>query len=633
MIKRVLSLLMTVIMIVSCPAAVPARETEGPSHQIEKNTYPLHFFTTESALENGFPLYFVDGAKDLPFTDLKDWTDLVNVLSVSEDTPYVTMSVNNEGDQVTLLRDNGSSLVCDFSKGTLLFDDYLAFQQNTNKLYIDIASITVDKMLEGETYLRATDNRLRRGSELLVNLKKYDIPMIMQDGKYLLPLQTISSLSFTESSVGVYFNQESLNFTHITNINDPDTALLNALFNEDLLTTELRREAEENSETFREELEYIIEAISKTEEGKAAIEEIRSQQTPSLSDICLSGPKGPRSDALTKYGYAELCMELDLNYGLKSAHHIDSFGEFFAQTGLTEKLLNPDPSVADSAIGELTEYWLDDLHSAYIARSYLSEGSKTNAWEPGYSTVSDSAKGRQLAKIRQEYPDSTKPYYEVGDTAYVTFDKFISGTAENPDPDYYALAQEDELPDDTMGQIILAHRQITRENSPIKNVVLDLSANSGGDANAAVFVLCWFLGDAPSSISYMATGSESTMSYQADVNLDHEFNEEDTISDLNLFCLISSQSFSCANLVPWAFKEDGRVTLLGKTSGGGSCVVRPLTTAWGTSFKISGSSQISFVKNGAYYDVDQGVEPDFTIMDYNHFYDREALTKYISELF
>lgn len=306
MIKRVLSLLMTVIMIVSCPAAVPARETEGPSHQIEKNTYPLHFFTTESALENGFPLYFVDGAKDLPFTDLKDWTDLVNVLSVSEDTPYVTMSVNNEGDQVTLLRDNGSSLVCDFSEGTLLFDDYLAFQQNTNKLYIDIASITVDKMLEGETYLRATDNRLRRGSELLVNLKKYDIPMIMQDGKYLLPLQTISSLSFSESSVGVYFNQESL---------------------------------------------------------------------------------------------------------------------------------------------------------------------------------------------------------------------------------------------------------------------------------------------------------------------------------------ISSQSFSCANLVPWAFKEDGRVTLLGKTSGGGSCVVRPLTTAWGTSFKISGSSQISFVKNGAYYDVDQGVEPDFTIMDYNHFYDREALTKYISELF
>ena len=131
----------------------------------------------------------------------------------------------------------------------------------------------------------------------------------------------------------------------------------------------------------------------------------------------------------------------------------------------------------------------------------------------------------------------------------------------------------------------------------------------------------------------MATGTESTMSYQADVNLDHEFDEKDTISNLNLFCLTSSQSFSCANLVPWAFKEDGRVTLLGKTSGGGSCVVRPLTTAWGTSYQISGASQISFVKNGAYYDVDQGVDPDYTIRDYNHFYDREALTEYINGLF
>ena len=98
-------------------------------------------------------------------------------------------------------------------------------------------------------------------------------------------------------------------------------------------------------------------------------------------------------------------MELDLNYGLKSAHHIDSFGEFFAQTGLAEKLLNPAPSVTDGAIGELTEYWLNDLHSAYIARSYLSEGCKTNAWDPGYSTVSDSAKGQQLAKIRDKYPE------------------------------------------------------------------------------------------------------------------------------------------------------------------------------------------------------------------------------------
>ena len=39
------------------------------------------------------------------------------------------------------------------------------------------------------------------------------------------------------------------------------------------------------------------------------------------------------------------------------------------------------------------------------------------------------------------------------------------------------------------------------------------------------------------------------------------------------------------------------------------------------------------LKNGAYYDVDQGVEPDFIIMSYENFYDREALADYIDRLF
>jgi len=103
--------------------------------------------------------------------------------------------------------------------------------------------------------------------------------------------------------------------------------------------------------------------------------------------------------------------------------------------------------------------------------------------------------------------------------------------------------------------------------------------------------------------------------------------------DINLYCLISPVSFSSGNLVPWVLKADGRVTLLGKTSGGGSCMIGDRTTAWGTSFHISSYSRLSFVKNGAYYDVDKGVEPDHVIDSYDHFYDREALTEYIHSLY
>ena len=42
------------------------------------------------------------------------------------------------------------------------------------------------------------------------------------------------------------------------------------------------------------------------------------------------------------------------------------------------------------------------------------------------------------------------------------------------------------MPVDTISIIINAHRQITRGNSPIKNVVVDLSCNGGGQAAAAV---------------------------------------------------------------------------------------------------------------------------------------------------
>ena len=53
----------------------------------------------------------------------------------------------------------------------------------------------------------------------------------------------------------------------------------------------------------------------------------------------------------------------------------------------------------------------------------------------------------------------------------------------------------------------------------------------------------------------------------------------------------------------------------------------------GDKFRLSGSDRLSFVKNGSYYDVDRGVDPDHIIDTYEHFYDREALTEYIHTLY
>lgn len=52
-----------------------------------------------------------------------------------------------------------------------------------------------------------------------------------------------------------------------------------------------------------------------------------------------------------------------------------------------------------------------------------------------------------------------------------------------------------------------AHAQITRENSPIENVVLDLSLNTGGALDAAVFTIAWFLGECNLQFTDAITGA------------------------------------------------------------------------------------------------------------------------------
>lgn len=41
---------------------------------------------------------------------------------------------------------------------------------------------------------------------------------------------------------------------------------------------------------------------------------------------------------------------------------------------------------------------------------------------------------------------------------------------------------------------------------------------------------------------------------------------------------------------------------------------------------------MSFFKNGSFYNIDQGVEPDVYLSHLSSFYDRETLTKFINGL-
>ena len=242
---------------------------------------------------------------------------------------------------------------------------------------------------------------------------------------------------------------------------------------------------------------------------------------------------------------------------------------------------------------------------------------------------------RQCLDDNLEPAESEMTLYFVngGDTAFITFDSF---SMEYSDVKEYYRLEKIDPEKDTFQLISYANQQIKRENSPVKNIVLDLSLNGGGTADAAVFVISWFTGEALLALRDTLTGSETITSYYADVNLDGKSKgeAEDTVSggDYNLYCLISGNSFSCGNLVPAAFRATGTVTLIGRRSGGGSCVVLPCTSASGAVFAISGPKQLAAVLNGSFYNIDEGIDPDFILSRPESFYDRPALAEYIHSL-
>ena len=232
-------------------------------------------------------------------------------------------------------------------------------------------------------------------------------------------------------------------------------------------------------------------------------------------------------------------------------------------------------------------------------------------------------------------------YEEVGDTAFITFDNF---EFKRSPEEYYELEDPDN-PQDTAELILYAHRQVTRPDSPIKNIVLDLSVNIGGNSDAAIVVASWFTGEARIALRDPNTGAETIASYRTDLNLNgialtnpdggaERYDPGDSVSGgkYKLFCLISPVSFSSANLVPAIFEQAGNITLIGQRTGGGSNAVLPATSASGTLFQISGNLQIATLRNGAFYNVDKGIEPHVRLNYPESFYDRESLVEMIHNL-
>ncbi len=508
--------------------------------------------------------------------------DIMNEMQAEGEPQDITFSM--EGSVGTLTQPDGYTCDFDCDKDTIHFLDYDAYMRpSEGNFLIDMLGSdgTVDDDGTVHYFARMNNSYERYGKEVTINAGDYGVDFIAQDGNCYVPMQTLSDILLSFYGANIFYNGEVAIVASSKAFGDnPDNAT-------------------------------------------------------DLADMYYSVEPHDRSEAMAQFSYNELCLVLDTLYGLKDNHGITSFKDLAEDTGLVKGLTSTDSVAADEALYKLLEHHLDDQHTGF---NFPSPGSGLHAADSfaddlgaGQSTMRYATQASPYGMARANaFGALTAPVYEeIGNTAYITFDSF---DVMPDDVDYYVTPPTEDVKD-TMGIMIYAYNQIMREDSPIENVVLDMSCNLGGAANTAVYTIAAFLGVCTVSTRNTLSGALVTANYMIDLNLDGAIDEKDLgLLDKHLFCLESPMSFSCGNLVPCAFKESNMVTLLGRTSGGGACVVQPLTTADGSIFQISGDHQLAFLKNGAFYDVDRGAEPDFPLMRPESFYDREALTEYINNI-
>lgn len=345
--------------------------------------------------------------------------------------------------------------------------------------------------------------------------------------------------------------------------------------------------------------------------------------------------KSTRSQQLATYTYNELCFQLDYFYGLKSFRSVSTFDQLFTSRGYKDGLCSLNTLTYEQKLNEFVGAWLYEGHSGYIKVSPFQIG--TASLSTSYNSHYSENPYSQLSSTYWALDSLRSAEYEPGlvissdnKTALITFDTFMKAQVDTTDIDVddYTYAELDGACSELLFR--KAFKAI-KANSSIENVVISLAMNGGGMADSIPWLEAYMTDDPIFVTQNTLRGDLSDVHYQVDLNRDGVFgNAGDTYKgQYNFFLLTSNYSFSCGNALPTFVKDTGMATIIGETSGGGSCVVGGLVTASGTTLRLSATSQILRKSGLSYTPNEEGIEPDFTFPRAN-FFNIEAINEFVS---
>ncbi len=334
------------------------------------------------------------------------------------------------------------------------------------------------------------------------------------------------------------------------------------------------------------------------------------------------------SDAMAQYRYDELCFVFDYIYGYPGRDNA-LFKAGMEQCGFDAAL---DKIASGAEVKKL-------LKSKCTAEFILGmDGLQQLAFDGGHTNLSQKGKIDKLEDVKARWETAAAAYPAVaalykdysktldgiiafgntmealrkatyGDRKYIaSTDKKTAVIVMNSMMEldyegwgaYYASAKtaadwETLLKrDSNMVATFLSGVKQARQDG-VKNVILDLTQNTGGSSDLAVAILSLMAREGTERqqvciySDYVMSKQTSTTHFVVDRNFDGKFDAEDAkvdYSDLNFAVLTSQRSFSCANLMPSMMKDSG-YKVMGQRSGGGSCAIQFQFTPDGMMYIVS----------------------------------------------
>ena len=324
-------------------------------------------------------------------------------------------------------------------------------------------------------------------------------------------------------------------------------------------------------------------------------------------------------------------------YGLKYAKGIKSMAAYFKSTDYYDQMVSDDKEARSNALKLFLES-LNDGHTALAAHA-TAWGERASQSIPQSiietrSTIESSLKASRTA-VYDALDLSTDEvrYSKDGSTAVFTLGKFAAYDGyfdkETGKP---TATIEEATKQDTYLQS-KAHFEEIDKKGGVKNVIVDMSTNDGGDAGTMGNLLTLLSKDNKSSIFFndILTGTINEIITRLDINRDGKVDENDkTFGKYKIYLLVSPAAFSCGTAYPFLASAQGLAKIIGQTPAGGECVLGQAMLPTGQAFYHSSILRICYPKGSGYIYDEAGPEIDIEF-DYNEFYDLENMVKKINE--